>query len=380
MRLRCHRLALLEALKLALGAAEAKAHARPVLGMVLLETGAGTGGEGVRLTATDLEVGVRLPVPGAEVVTPGTALLCRQVFEELKESSEPACELSMNPGGEMVRVVCGERAVFDNPTADPEGFPRPEFARPDGAPSMRGESLLWLLARTSFAAATEGGRYATAGVLLDIDPETGACIAVGTDGKRLSVARSDGPVDSPEAKASASPVLPTKAVDALTKLLASCNESDRCSVVLSANNGCFSCADWALTTRLLEGRYPDYKGVLLAANKDGRPPVRMDTQALAQAVRQAELAADEATPWVTFAFGPGRLVLTASGATSGSGRVEAVCDGDRSASVRLDPKYVLSFLKAAGAEQQVEIYPNGGGEPVLFRAGGRHDYVVMPLT
>jgi len=318
MKLSCDREKLLQAFQLAAGVAPSRSP-KPILENIKLEARP----EGVTLMATDLEVGIRIDVPGIEVAAPGDVVLpTKRVGPILRETSDE--RLSLESDGAKLRIR-GERSEFQLPTQTPDEFPAVRPFEESKYHQLPARLLRELLRRTAFATDTESSRYALGGVLLELS-ETGI-IAVGTDGRRL--ARQEGPAESVGGHVPKEhTVVPTRAIPLL----------DRGLVELAGG--------------------PFYS-----------------------AVRQAAVVTSEEHRGVEFIFGGGKLVLTAHGAELGESRVELPIGYEGAETpVRLDPRFMGDFLRVLDPAGVITFSFHDAESAIVCTTGDGYAYVVMPLS
>jgi DNA polymerase-3 subunit beta len=203
------------------------------------------------LTATDMEVGVRLTVPDLEVITPGTAVVpVSRLNMILRESNDDMLELDADPDKTL---ITGQHSRFELQAQNPDEFP--EVADFDDSDYFEIAAGVFkeLIRRTLFATDTESSRYALGGVLLEMDDKT--ITAVGTDGRRL--AKMEGlikKVGSPSTGGSAT-IVPSRSMQLMERILP---EGD-VTVHLStrANDLLLKGPSGIFYTRLVEGRFPE---------------------------------------------------------------------------------------------------------------------------
>jgi DNA polymerase-3 subunit beta len=137
---------------------------------------------GVTLSATDMEVGVRVNVEGIEVESPGSSILpVTHVGAVLRENSDEFLSIETTAKGTVIR---GERAEFKLPSNDPEEFPEVAKFTEEKYHVIAAPLFRQIISRTEFATDLESSRYALGGVLIELDENK--ITAVGTDGRRLA--------------------------------------------------------------------------------------------------------------------------------------------------------------------------------------------------
>ncbi|HEY5312114.1 MAG TPA: DNA polymerase III subunit beta, partial [Pirellulales bacterium] len=181
MKVTCDREKLLAAFQTAAAVAPSRSP-KPILQNVKIEVAADGATTTAVLIATDLEIGVRVEVPGIAADVPGTAVLPIGRFGSiLRESSDATLRLESDGHGTLVR---GERSEFKLPAENPDEFPAVAQFNEQKYHATSARSLRELIRRTVFATDNESSRYALGGVLLEMTSER--ITAVGTDGRRLA--------------------------------------------------------------------------------------------------------------------------------------------------------------------------------------------------
>lgn len=364
---------LLRAVQRAGGAVPTK-NVKPVLLNVRLTLADGA----ASLEATDMEIGVRLPLNllEADGAEPGACLLpAAKLRDILREATDEQVELEAGAESVTLRGTA-TGATFELPTGDPAEFPSvPGF--PDGGHvELRAGALADLLRQTSFACADEAARFSMTGCLFDVKGDT--LTVVGTDGRRLACATgtvsvADGGAAPPD------PVVPSKAIGLLQKVMDDPEAPVR--VALRANEVTFQTGGAVAWSRLVEGRYPAWRQVLEPAVKNAKHRATAVAGGLFHAVKLAGLGADKDTPRVTFAFAAGGAALTAQGATAGRSRVVAPLAYDGPAlNVNLNHEFVAQALAVLPPDGEVEVLLTDHESPVVFRAGESWVGLVMVMV
>lgn len=248
MRFSISRESLLRPLQLLNGVIERK-QTLPVLSNILIVATE----EGLSLHATDLELGMvlKLSLEGGQ---PGEATLpARKLMDITRALPEQAgIEISAEGGRGMIRSGNSRFALSTLPAED---FPRSESVMEGTMLSLPRKDLRQLLTRTHFAMAQQDVRYYLNGMLLEISGDR--LRAVATDGHRLALSDVSAAISLPEPSQI---ILPRKAVGELMRLL---DDSDEpMQVRISEHHAQFVIEDMVLTSKLIDGRFPDYARVI----------------------------------------------------------------------------------------------------------------------
>jgi DNA polymerase III subunit beta len=368
MRVICHREGLLSACQLTSAALPAR-DVKPILRNLKAIAADGR----CTLMATDMEVGIRLDVQGLTIQEPGEAILpAAKLISILREARDAELSIEADPSACVVR---GESLEFEMPSEDPVQFPDlPTFAE-DKFHEISAGSLREMIRRTVFAAADETARYSMTGVLWELDEESAKLVA--TDGRRLALAQGLAVAHGGHSTKGQAPVVPTKAMGLLERNLAD-DEEEPVKVCLRPNEVLFRTGRAVIYSRLVEGRFPDYRQVLprKAAVKIPIPAAEFHA-----AVRQAAIMTDDETKRVTFRFDPGKLTLEAHGSASGRSKVEMPLEHDgKAVEINFNPQYLVDMLKVLPPDAELTLELNDGASPALFKSGAAYSYLVMPLT
>jgi DNA polymerase-3 subunit beta len=367
MRAVCHREGLLSACQLASVAIPAR-DVKPILKNLKAIANDGR----CTLMATDMEVGIRLDVQGLTIQEPGEAILpASKLIAILRESRDDELSIDADPSACLVR---GASLEFEMPSEDPAAFPDlPTFAE-DRYHAISAGSLREMIRRTVFAAADETARYSMTGVLWELEDGTAKLVA--TDGRRLALSQGVATAHGGHSTKGQTPVVPTKAMNLLERNLDDAEEEVK--VCLRPNEVLFRTGRAVIYSRLVEGRFPDYKQVM---PRKQAVKVALQAAPFQAAVRQAAIMTDEESRRVTFQFAKNKLTLQAHGAQSGRSKVELPVEYDaKTISVNFNPQYLVEMLKVLPPDAELTLDLIDAGSPALFRSGPNYLYLVMPLT
>jgi DNA polymerase-3 subunit beta len=341
----------------------------PVLTNVLLKTEDG----GLKLTATNLEIGITYWVPG-KIETDGATSVPARLLTDLVNSlpgGEPI-ELEL-ANGETLHIKAGrfESNIKGIPAED---FPTVQTAGERPITRVPQKVLRQALDETAFAAASDEARPILTGVLARFEGDQLTLAAA--DNYRIAV-KTITVLDPVE---ETSVVIPARALIELSRILA--DVDDPVSIVLahSRNQLLFHVEGIDLVTRLIDGQYPNYQSVLPATHATRAV---LDREELLRAVRPAALIAHESANIVKLGVGlEGDPAITVSAnAEVGDhiGRVEAAVDGDGT-TIAFNARFLADVLTNVDAEQ-FALELNGPLSPGVFRPIGddRYVHVVMPL-
>jgi DNA polymerase-3 subunit beta len=345
----------------------------PILANLLIEAE----GEGVRFRATDLDIEVvdrapaRVDQPGGTTVP---ALMLNEIVRKLGDGALVTLSTQGNSG--RLTIEAG-RSTFQLATLPVEDFP--VMASPDYQTSFEAPAPLLrrLFDKSKFAISTEETRYYLNGVYLHVARGEGgageALRAVATDGHRL--ARIDAELP---AGASGMPgvIVPRKTVNELRKLL----DDDEATIKVSVSDTKirFDAGAIVLTSKVIDGTFPDYSRVIPQANPRR---LEVDAKEFAQAVDRVATVSSERSRAVKLALDEDRLVLSVNAPDSGTAEEElAVAYGDERLEIGFNAKYLLEIAHQVDRENAVFLF-NSSGDPTVMREGDDASalYVVMPM-
>lgn len=364
MQVIANRQALSEAVALA-GSVVAARTPKPVLQCVKLSATA----EGLLLSATDLEIGVRYAVQQVEVGKTGEAIARAQKLEQIvRELPDETLQVEADAGHCHVR---GQNSHFElSIGAEPRDFP--PVAAFEGPADVEVEAgvLRRLIEQTLYAAARESTRYAINGVLWETKGRK--LVLVATDGRRL--AKAAGPVTKMEGE-EASRIVPTRAMHTLLRLLG--DPEAKVAIKLTANQLIVQCGPATLSSVLVEGNFPDYDKVI---PRDNDKKVELNAKEFHDAVRLAALLTSEQSKGVRLAFTRDGLVLAGRAPEEGAATISVKVDyAYDPIEIGFNPGFLTDVLKGAEADT-FTLELKESDKPGIVRMGKDFLYVVMPVS
>ncbi|MEM6307657.1 MAG: DNA polymerase III subunit beta [Pseudomonadota bacterium] len=370
MKLSIERSVLLKAVSQAQSVVERR-NTIPILANVLIEAD----GDSVSFRATDLDIEVVDKV-SAMVERAGATTISAMTFHEIVRKLPDGALVSLtdDPATGRLTVEAG-RSNFSLATLPKEDYPimpstdySANFAAP--APMLRR-----LFDKSKFAISTEETRYYLNGVYMHVaDGDDGRALrCVATDGHRLAridAALPNGAEDMPGV------IVPRKTVGELRKLL----EDDETTIAVSVSETKvrFATPDVTLTSKVIDGTFPDYMRVIPAANTR---KLEVDATDFAKAVDRVSTVSSERSRAVKMSLDEDRLILSVNAPDSGNAEEElAVAYGDEKLEIGFNAKYLLEIASQVDRENAVFLF-NSPGDPTLMREGNDPSavYVVMPM-
>jgi DNA polymerase-3 subunit beta len=370
MRALCHREGLLAACQLA-GAAIPARDVKPILKNLKAIAADGR----CTLIATDMEVGIRLDVQGLTIQEAGEAILpATKLIAILREARDAELSIEADPSACTVRGTSSP-LEFEMPSEDPAQFPDFPLFTEDKFHEMSAGVLREMIRRTVFATAQDSTRYSMSGVLWELEGETARLVA--TDGRRLAMAKGPAKATGGHSTKGQTPVVPSKAMSLLERNLQD-DAEEMVKICLRPNEALFRTARAVIYSRLVEGRFPDYRQVM---PKKASVKINLQVAPFQAAVRQAAIMTDNESKRVVFQFAKGKLTLQAQGPTAGRSRVEtALAHDGKTIDINFNPDYLVDMLKLLPPDAELELDLIDGVSPALFHFGEDYAYLLMPLT
>ncbi len=360
MKLRCDRDALSDALQTVQRGVSSRPGI-PALTGVLLD--ASEGGS-LMLTTTDLEVSARLGID-VQVSEPGTALVpARLLADTVKSLSNAPVEFETDQSQARLRCAAYEGALRLLPVEDFPGLQEPGGTKIEAPAAAFAEAV----SQVGRAASRDEARPVLTGVLVEISRE--GCVLVATDSYRLAV-RDLVATASGEAKA----IVPERAISEAGRAAAT-DEKAMVEIMVDESQISFRAAGLTLTSRLIEGEFPNYRQLLPEGHESRLTGSR---QQLLDAVRRVGLLARDTTP-VRMEFNALGVKLSSSSPDLGQAveTVEARYEGE-DLTVAFNPQYLIDGLTAAAGES-VRLDVRDGLKPgVVHGDGDDFSYLVMPV-
>jgi len=283
-------------------------------------------------------------------------------------------QLSDDGASGRLEVKAG-RSSFQLATLPREDFPVMTTTEYSANFSARAPALRRLFDKSKFAISTEETRYYLNGVYMHVaQGEDGPVLrCVATDGHRLArvdMALPAGAENMPGV------IVPRKTVGELRKLL----EDDEMAIAVSVSETKvrFATPDITLTSKVIDGTFPDYTRVIPMGNTRR---MEVDASEFARAVDRVATVSSERSRAVKLSLDEDRLVLSVNAPDSGAAEEElAVAYGDEKLEIGFNAKYLLEIASQVDRENAVFLF-NSSGDPTLMREGNDTSavYVVMPM-
>src|SRR6516165_10517527 len=342
----------------------------PILSNFLFEAG----GDKLSLTATDLDLSLRTSCD-AKVKKEGSCTIpARKLYDYVKLLPDADITIKLLEN-HWVSIRCG-RSNTKMVGMAKSNFPTLPVFPTAGVVKIPSQVLRAMIARTSFAIATEESRYTLNGALMVLKPESITMVA--TDGHRLAhVERTSERFEGVSGEMKT--LVPKKAMDEL-RALVDATDVETIEFAKDESTLFFRIGPRLLTSRQLTGQFPNYEAVL---PKDNSKSVSLHGEDLAAAIARVAQFADERSRAVRLKLEKGELKLSASSTETGESEdsIETPYNGD-SLSIGFNAQYILDFLKAVGSGDvslELKDAQSAGQLRPLGSDDYKYRYIVMPM-
>jgi DNA polymerase-3 subunit beta len=341
----------------------------PILSNVLIEA---EEDGGLRLMATDLDLQINERVEADVGEAGATTVPAHTLFDIVRKMPEGSQVELIAAEGRM-QVNAG-RARFTLSTLPRDDFPViAEGDLPTGF-ELPAATLRQIIDKTRFAISTEETRYYLNGIYLHVSDEAQPVLkAAATDGHRLArvtVPRPDGAAGMPGV------IIPRKCVAELRKLLDELDGSVQVS--LSESKIRFGLGNAVLTSKLIDGTFPDYTRVIPTANDK---LLKLDPRSLEEGVDRVSTIASERTRAVKMSLDRDRVTLSVTSPENGTASEEVSADyGADGIEIGFNARYLLDILGQIEGDV-MEVHLADAAAPTLLRENDKAPalYVLMPM-
>jgi DNA polymerase-3 subunit beta len=365
MHFTIQREALLKPLQLVAGVVERR-QTLPVLSNVLLVVE----GQQLSLTGTDLEVELVGRVTLDEPAESGEITVPARKLMDICKSLPSDALIDIRVDDQKLLVKAG-RSRFSLSTLPANDFPTVEEGPGSLTFSLVQSKLRRLIERTSFAMAQQDVRYYLNGMLLEV--QTGILRAVATDGHRLAMCSMDAAIEQVERH---QVIVPRKGILELARLLT--EQDGNVSIVLGQHHIRATTGEFTFTSKLVDGKFPDYERVL---PRGGDKLVVADRQGLREAFSRTAILSNEKYRGIRLQLESGLLKIQANNPEQEEAEEEIVVVYNGSAlEIGFNVSYLLDVLSVMTTDQ-VRLILSDANSSALVQEADNDDssYVVMPM-
>ena len=340
----------------------------PVLANVLLESVE----DGLRVTATNLDLSIAVSVPATVLEEGRTTVPARLLSEYVSSLGDAPCTMELDTATQVLRLSCGvHRANLHG--IDAVEFPPLPKHDAETAIESDAAALQGAIAQTVMAASADEASPVLTGVLLQV--EGSRLTLAATDRHRLAVKTLD---VTTKAASPASVIVPARHLNEVARAVNPTRPTVAIAFSEGKNQVFFTLKDVEISSRLIDGTYPNYPQVIPG---ESATTVSLPTQSLLREARTASVHARDAANPVRLQVGDGTLTLKAQTAEVGDDEapLAASVSGD-DVQIAFNARYMLDALSVLDSDE-VQLSFNGALLPAVIRPAGRDDYlcIIMPV-
>jgi len=364
MQLKLTRETLLPALQAVANVVERR-QTLPILSNVLMTAEEGR----LNLLGTDMEVEVTVNCDAA-IVKEGTTTVPARKLLDICRSLPAEASIQIETGAAKVKIQSG-RSRFMLATLPPAEFPSVGSLDTTSEFSIAAADLRDLIGNTQFAMAHQDVRYYLNGLLLELSPDS--VRAVATDGHRLAVCDRE---LATGVSALQQIIVPRKGVSELVRMLA--HLDGEITVGIGQNHMRVAAAGQSITTKLIDGKFPDYERVI---PKEGEKLVTADREALKAAFSRTSILSNEKFRGVRISLTKGLLKAAAHNPEQEEAEEDIEVDyTHEDLEIGFNVSYLLDVLGVLKSQNVRMELSDANSSCVLYAPEDmRARYVVMPM-
>jgi DNA polymerase-3 subunit beta len=336
----------------------------PIIGNVLIEAD----GSWLKLSTTDLDRCATKRIE-AGVEQPGKATLpVKRLSAIVREL--PTEEISIEVDSQNVATIRSGPSVFKINGLPATEFPEMGYVKDGQRLCINQADLKAALDKTVYAMSFDESRYILNGIYFEA--EQSQLTLVSTDGRRLALLNFDANASFAFEK---SFIIPRNTIDELRKSL---GQSDVVDLTVSDSMACFEINNLTLTTKLIEGNYPNFRQVIPEGSKYR---ASIERESFLSALKRVALLVNERTNSIKLTFDDNRILISSNSPDIGESEesVDAIYDGPP-ITMGLNPEYLSACLRAL-PNDQVFLDLIDSESPAVIRVESPESflYVIMPM-
>jgi DNA polymerase-3 subunit beta len=338
----------------------------PILSKVLLEA---RDDGSIRLMATDLDLQVDESVP-ANVTQAGAITVSAHTFFDIVRKLPEGSQVELTAAEGKMQVIAG-RSRFNLSTLPRDDFPVIAEGELPTRFELPAATLRQIIEKTRFAISSEETRYYLMGIFFHIIDDQ--LRAAATDGHRLAritVGKPDGADGMPDV------IVPRKCVQELYRLLEELEGT--VDISMSPTKIRFGLGSAILTSKLIDGTFPDYNRVIPTGNDK---LLKLDPKSFSAGVDRVSTIASEKTRAVKISVDRDKVTLSVTSPENGVATEELAADyGSDGIEIGFNAKYLLDILGEIDGDT-VEVHLADAAAPTLLRENDKSNalYVLMPM-
>jgi len=319
------------------------------------------------LRGSDLTVSIetRIPVKAEEN---GEILINVKVFSEL--IGKLTGPVYVYEEGQEVFIKSGDNNIYNTPKMNADDYPAFPELDVKNKIELTDEVFRNLIYMTEYSCATEDSRPLFTGLLMEI--KGGKITFVGTNTHRLSIKSANLKAEE------VSCVIPAKVLNEICNIAASFTEPQTISIGLLYNQVMLCVGDTKIVTRLLDGRFPDYKRVIPKSFSLNAVVNRSELATILDRVVIFSKAHDHST--VRLNFSANKLYINASGVDTGSAKEEITCEMDgNDLKIAFNAGYLMDILRHTDVEKVTFKLDTALSPGVIDIGDDSFIYIITPV-
>jgi len=333
---------------------------------------------GIRLTATDLEIGIRILLP-AEIIAAGAITLpSRKLFEMVRETSAEQIHLEETENNwAKITAASTSYKLAGMPSEEYPAFPEHDK---ENLVDLSCDEIKDLIDRTIFSVAQEGeSQFNLTGLLVEKDFVAGEghfLRVVSSDGHRLTMMEKKVESDLSPLKMDRTILIPKKGVQEIRKF---CDNKGSISIGFEDKQAVVKTEGAIIIIRLMNGDFPDYKNIIQVINKARH--IAIPRQPLMNSLKRMNLFTEDRYNAVQFLISKNRLVLSSQNLDIGSAKDEMeITYDDKDMNLGFNGKYFIEATQVMTSDT-VKAYINSEESPCLIQGDDDQGYlsVIMPM-
>ncbi len=326
--------------------------------------------DGLALTGTDLEVEVVGLAKGADVHTPGSTTIPARKLLDIVRSLPEGADVNFLLEGDRVTLSSG-RSRFTLSTLPASEFPNVEGGKQQLSFAIDARQLRQMIEKTAFSMAQQDVRYYLNGMLMEL--REGALRLVATDGHRLAMVTAESAYAGSDVHQA---IIPRKGILELSRLLA--DAEGEVEVAMGASHIQVTTPSVVFTSKLVDGRFPDYERVIPRASTK---QVLANRESYRKAFSRASILSNEKYRGVRLQLESGLLRITANNPEQEQAEEEMVIDyGGESLEIGFNVTYLLDVLGAMkGDDARIGLSDPNSSAVLDDPEDSTALYVVMPM-
>ena len=337
----------------------------PILSYALMRQG----DNGITLTGTDLEVEVVVKVSGQEAPSASMTIPARKLLDICRALPEKS-SIHIKKEGDKAVLRAG-KSRFTLLTLPPDDFPSIETTQWELELKLPQKEIKGLLERTHFCMAQQDVRYYLNGLLLEFEGKR--LRAVATDGHRMAISEMDVPRDSKDLRQM---IIPRKGVHEIIRLLD--DAEDDIELRVGTNHLQAQTNRLTFTTKLIDGRFPDYNKVIPA---EQTKKIKLDRETFREAMNRAAILSNEKYRGVRLSLSKQNLGITAHNPEQEEAHEEVPIEyNDEAMEIGFNVNYVIEAVSAISTDDITLTLNDPNSSCTIFSPADKATrYIIMPM-